>query len=441
MTLPNFDKVAGALFGTAIGDALGRNTEFSNIKSIYNMYGRRGHMNLPKKAYVTDDTHMTLYTGVAVVRGLSNSATPRSFSRELRRSYIRWLRDPNSGPGRAPGASCITAVRGLENYNLTWQQATTLSKGCGANMRVAPIAFAPREMIPGLAQQSAAMTHGHPLSLAAAELTALAIYHAANGVPMIDILDWMIRYSTHMSENPTYHGKWLGRLSFRWGLQDEALAHGWRENTNMLLKVWLRLSDPDNGRDACIGIGQAWVAHEALAVAMYCAIRHQDDPIEGISRGARTSGDSDSIASITGSLLGAYHGMSAWPAEWVERIEFRDALNGLARDLADGTSKHVDHVDELLDTATPIPVKPIRGYAKFADKPHGGSDWESWWLSRLDSSAQVDDTRLVDLIPTEWDNEIPDVTRRPNGTIDHSYCSHGSSKAARARCRRRNRNI
>lgn len=44
----------------------------------------------------------------------------------------------------------------------------------------------------------------------------------------------------------------------------------------------------------------------------------------------------------------------------------------------------------------------------------------------------------IDEVLSEWDkepaNKVP-VTRRPNGTIDHSYCTHAKSKNARRRCR------
>ncbi|MEU7480242.1 ADP-ribosylglycohydrolase family protein [Lentzea sp. NPDC042327] len=47
-------------------------------------------------------------------------------------------------------------------------------------------------------------------------------------------------------------------------------------------------------------------------------------------RGARTSGDSDSIAALAGAFAGAAHGLAAWPQEWVERIEYADQLAALS---------------------------------------------------------------------------------------------------------------
>lgn len=46
----------------------------------------------------------------------------------------------------------------------------------------------------------------------------------------------------------------------------------------------------------------------------------------------------------------------------------------------------------------------------------------------------------IDKVIADWDetqpgNEIP-ITRRPNGTIDHSHCTHENTKNARRRCRK-----
>ncbi|MGH3864374.1 ADP-ribosylglycohydrolase family protein [Actinokineospora sp.] len=49
-------------------------------------------------------------------------------------------------------------------------------------------------------------------------------------------------------------------------------------------------------------------------------------------RGARTSGDSDSIAALAVAFAGAAHGMDAWPAHWADRIEYADQLSELSQD-------------------------------------------------------------------------------------------------------------
>lgn len=44
------------IFGLAIGDALGRPTEFMSLSSIKRTYGEKGITDLPEPALFTDDT-------------------------------------------------------------------------------------------------------------------------------------------------------------------------------------------------------------------------------------------------------------------------------------------------------------------------------------------------------------------------------------------------
>ncbi|WP_312877855.1 ADP-ribosylglycohydrolase family protein [Lentzea indica] len=87
----------------------------------------------------------------------------------------------------------------------------------------------------------------------------------------------------------------------------------------------------DAGRDhACLAAGEGWTAEEALATGLCCAIRHADDPVQSLVRAARTSGDSDSVAALAGAFAGAAHGLAAWPADWIARIEYADQLAALS---------------------------------------------------------------------------------------------------------------
>ncbi|AXX31395.1 ADP-ribosylation/Crystallin J1 [Actinosynnema pretiosum subsp. pretiosum] len=104
---------------------------------------------------------------------------------------------------------------------------------------------------------------------------------------------------------------------------------GWDECAAALQALVDVLSRPDDGADPCQGAGEGWIAEEALATGLQCAVRHADDPVAALVRAARTSGDSDSIAALAGAFAGAAHGMSGWPQDWVDRIEYADQLAAL----------------------------------------------------------------------------------------------------------------
>ena len=80
-------------------------------------------------------------------------------------------------------------------------------------------------------------------------------------------------------------------------------------------------------------LGGGWGSDEALACALACVIEFPEDYGAAIKRGANTSGDSDSIASIAGAISGAFLGTEAIEKDWRKRIENRRALINLSKKL------------------------------------------------------------------------------------------------------------
>jgi hypothetical protein len=79
-------------------------------------------------------------------------------------------------------------------------------------------------------------------------------------------------------------------------------------------------------------LGGGWVAEEALAIAVYCALVAEDFE-HGVLLAVNHSGDSDSTASLTGQLIGTASGVEAIPARWLVNLELRDVINRIAVDL------------------------------------------------------------------------------------------------------------
>jgi ADP-ribosylglycohydrolase len=85
--------------------------------------------------------------------------------------------------------------------------------------------------------------------------------------------------------------------------------------------------------DVCDLLGGGWVAEEALACSLACVLKHPSDYDAAVKRGANNGGDSDSIASITGAISGAYLGVSAIPKHWRKRVENRAVLIELSKQI------------------------------------------------------------------------------------------------------------
>ncbi len=329
--MPSMRRASGCLFGLAFGDALGASTEFLSVDEILARFPPNGPEQIEgDPARVTDDTQMTLAVGEALMQA-ARPYTPAALERRLRQTFVAWLRSPENN--RAPGMTCLKACEGLEK-GLPWQEATvTASKGCGANMRVAPVGLLPagRQGIAestraAIAQFQAAMTHGHPTALAAADLTAQAIATLVTGCAPVQLPAHLRQYA--QEQRTTYHADWLGTLWQRAGMSspEEFIARGWGECLGVLDRLEQALQQQDRESDPCLATGAGWIAEEAFATGLLCFLLYPDDPLAAIRRAAVTSGDSDSIACLTGAFAGAYHGFTAWPKEWVKRIEYAGRL-------------------------------------------------------------------------------------------------------------------
>ena len=85
--------------------------------------------------------------------------------------------------------------------------------------------------------------------------------------------------------------------------------------------------------DAIHKLGQGWVGDEALAIAIYCALKYSNDFDKALIAAVNHSGDSDSTGAITGNILGAYLGLSGIPKKYIDNLELVDVLTELAEDL------------------------------------------------------------------------------------------------------------
>lgn len=337
----NEKQIAGCLIGAALGDALGAETEFLNVAGILQRFPPLGPQQPEgNPARVTDDTQMMLAVGDAL------TAAPRpyaadSLSRELSRTFMAWYIDVENN--RAPGNTCLAACEELLDGK-HWVEASQISsKGCGANMRVMPAGLinVPAATRAGIAQLQAAITHGHPTGLAAADLTAFVIADLGEGGTP-DVLPQRVRRYAE-AQREVYHTDWLGELwqrAYMMQTPQAYIAHGWDECLRALDRLDTALARVDRTTDPCLATGAGWIAEEAFATALLCLLMFPNDPVSVIRRAAVTSGDSDSIACIAGAFAGVYHGIDAWPADWVQRIEYRDRLLAVGATL-DAQNKEV----------------------------------------------------------------------------------------------------
>lgn len=336
------DRYRGCLLGGAVGDALGAPVEFMRRAEIVARFGEPGIRDyVPaygRTGAITDDTQMTLFTAEGMlrawVRACMRGIGP-AFVPVTERAYLRWLQtqderpparpDRHEPPGwlighaelfsqRGPGMTCLAALRARPASG--WEAAND-SKGCGGVMRVAPVgmfmarsgrdaADAAREAFK-TGVQVAGLTHGHPTGQLAAGVLAAVVALVLRDRPLDAALDAAMAL---LCKQPA-HEETAAAIQ-----QARTLAAG-------------RPGDPET----LAQLGQGWVAEEALAIGLYCALGAADFE-SALVLSVNHDGDSDSTGSITGNLLGALHGASAIPPRWLAALELRGVIEEVADDLA-----------------------------------------------------------------------------------------------------------
>jgi ADP-ribosylglycohydrolase len=326
------NKAAGCMFGPA---------EFLSYNDIVARWPLTDQADLEgDPALVTDDTQMAIAVGEALIKCKADELTPESLEPHLRSAFVDWFDSPDND--RAPGRTCMRACNNLKGGG-SWIDATIPhSKGCGANMRVAPVGLLTigyRGLTEGaraaIAQFQAALTHGHPTALAASDLTCYTIAQLVSDTAAESLPGLIRQYAE--SQRSIYHEDWLGELWRRRpndGSGREFIETGWDECLAVLDRLDAALADPNYVEDPCLATGAGWIAEEAFATGLLCFLMFPKDPRKAVQRAAATSGDSDSIACLTGAFAGAHLGIESWPPDWIERIEYRGRLDKIVQGIA-----------------------------------------------------------------------------------------------------------
>jgi ADP-ribosylglycohydrolase len=308
----------GAVLGAAIGDAMGHPTEFiGSFQGIYDRYGPEGVTGFElfresesgRFAPYTDDTQMA---EVVLRTLLDGHADLDETMQRMAQGFVSWSERPQGGH-RAPGNACMAGCRRLAQ-GAPWREAGgATAGGCGSVMRVYPfgLVFAgDLEQAEFWAVEHSRLTHGDPIALAACAAMAIGIARIVGRQPLDMVLSEMVGAACRYSARTA--------AMMATAIEDARTGVEPRKTLQRL---------------------EGWAAHEAIAAAVYVFARHPDDPRAAILEGANTPGDSDSIATLAGALVGARCGIDTLPADWVRDVERSTELLDLGRRLAQSLSQ------------------------------------------------------------------------------------------------------
>ncbi|MEM2319777.1 MAG: ADP-ribosylglycohydrolase family protein [Candidatus Bathyarchaeia archaeon] len=178
-------------------------------------------------------------------------------------------------------------------------------------MRVAPIGllyYDEPDRLRVVAYAQSRITHAHPLGVEGAALQAYAVALAVMENPRrgLDTKDFLAKL-LNFTSNEVYRRKLR--------LAGELLAGN--VDPRGVIKV----------------LGNGVEAFNSVPTAIYCFLKNHKSFRETVIYTVSLGGDTDTIAAMAGAISGAYHGLETIPAEWLERLERRSYIEGLAEQL------------------------------------------------------------------------------------------------------------
>lgn len=281
------DSHLGALYGLAIGDALGATLEFAFPGAIP-AHAVDLALTMPgggclgvAPGQVTDDTELALALA-SVLRGKRpGEGFPAD---EVFGAYHAWLKS-------APFDVGITCRNAFRNADRERRELSAWSQSNGSLMRIAPLAvWASDEgdaTIASLAEEDASLTHLSGVVFASTAAYSIAVAALVRGESAAEAV---------------------------------ARSKAWLEETGgdaRTVSEWL--IDNDGDFSDASGGKQGWARH-AFRLAFYHAER--GTPFADAMRHVLgVGGDTDTNAAIVGALLGARDGLSGLPGAWVEAVD------------------------------------------------------------------------------------------------------------------------
>lgn len=272
------DKIAGGLFGLAVGDALGAPVEFMTAAEIFEKYGQidsmigGGWLNL-HPGQVTDDTQMMLGIARGILQDYTNPVPA------VGDEFVKWYQTNPPDIGNI----CRESIR-LFLEEGDWHQASETahkrlgkSGGNGSLMRTLPVAFA---------------------------------YHGD--------LEQMLRTTSEISrmthwEEITDHACQIYNCIIL------AYLSGRREKEELIAQV-LEIYPTTAGLLELLNVPPTGYVRDSLYHALMSFIR-TDNFRDCLISAVNVGGDADSIGAIAGGLAGVYYGKAAIPGEWLNALD------------------------------------------------------------------------------------------------------------------------
>ena len=331
-------RARGALYGLAIGDALGMPTQMLSRAEIRSRWGSLlpgfepappGHpiaAGMPAAA-VTDDTEQAILLGRLLVKG-HGTIDPR----ELATALVRWERDmAERGSLDLLGPSTKRAVAAVL-VGIPPDEAGATGATNGAAMRIAPVGIAtplgpaapPNPATPTSLStlvdrvvMASSVTHNTGIALAGAAAVAAAVSAGVSGAGIAEATALAVQAARLAAGR----GHWVAGA-------DVAARIEWATH------LVAGRAEAEAAEIIYTLVGTSLATQESVPAAFAALAAVPEDPWRACLLAASLGGDCDTIAAMAGAVAGACHGVGAFPADVIAVIDAQGlGLPELADDL------------------------------------------------------------------------------------------------------------
>jgi ADP-ribosylglycohydrolase len=299
-------RARGALYGLAIGDALGMPTQMLSRREIVERWGEfltgfepapSGHpiaAGLPAGA-VTDDTEQAVLLGRLLVKGHGVVAP-----RQLAEALVGWERDMAArGSLELLGPSTKRAIAAVLS-GVPAEQAGASGDTNGAAMRIAPVGIAVPLDLPALVDRVVTVsyvTHNTGVALAGAAAVAAAVSAGVSGASVAEATT----IAAAAARLAAGRGHWVAGADvaarIEWAV-DLVAGRDRAEAAGLIYTL----------------VGTSLATQESVPAAFAVLAAMPEDPWPACLLAASLGGDCDTIAAMAGAVAGACHGLGAFPA-------------------------------------------------------------------------------------------------------------------------------
>ncbi len=306
------ERATAALYGLAIGDALGMPTQLMSRQSIREQYGAIDGFRAATDAHpiaaglpagsVTDDTEQALLLADVLIEGGGHVG-----ARLLAERLVSWeqdMRDRGSldllGPSTKLAVDAVLSGEAVET-------AGRYGNTNGAAMRVTPVGIAvPADdlaLLVDRVEEASLVSHHTGVAIAGASAVAAAVSTGVDGGTFADCVQAAVVAATLGAER----GHWVAGADVARRIE------------------WITTSRPgDRARaltDVVELIGTSLATQESVPAVFGILAAIPDHPWGACCAAASLGGDTDTVAAMVGAISGAIHGSGAFPTGAVRTIE------------------------------------------------------------------------------------------------------------------------